>query len=77
MLTLRGAPALSAFRLDKLTQKLSDIHPDLTLLHAEYVHFAEVRKPLTPERREILASLLTYGPDMHQGTTEALADGEL
>jgi phosphoribosylformylglycinamidine synthase len=77
MLTLRGAPALSAFRLDKLTQKLSDIHPDLTLLHAEYVHFADLRNELTPQRRAILASLLTYGPDLPRGTTDALADGEL
>ena len=63
MLTLRGAPALSAFRLDKLAQKFSAIHPDIKLLHTEYVHFAELHQPLAPERQEILASLLTYGPD--------------
>jgi len=77
MLILRGAPALSAFRLDKLTQKLADIHPGLTLLHAEYVHFAEVRNPLTPERGAILASLLTYGPDLPRDATDALVVGEL
>ena len=32
MLTLRGAPALSAFRLDKLAPRLHDIHPDIQLL---------------------------------------------
>lgn len=77
MLTLRGAPALSAFRLDKLTQKFSDIHSDITLLHAEYVHFVEVHNPITPERREILASLLTYGPDLPRGTTDVQTNGEL
>ncbi len=77
MLTLRGAPALSAFRLDKLTQKLSDIHPGLTLLHVEYVHFADLREELTPRHREILTSLLTYGPDLTGGAADALADGEL
>jgi phosphoribosylformylglycinamidine synthase len=62
MLTLRGSPALSAFRVEKLAQKLSDIHPDLKLLHTEYVHFAELAGPLAPERQSILESLLSYGP---------------
>ena len=62
MLTLRGAPALSAFRLDKLAQKLSCIHPDIQLLHTEYVHFAELQAPLDDARAGVLDSLLTYGP---------------
>ena len=62
MLTLRGAPALSAFRLDKLAQKFSDIDPEIHLLHTEYVHFAELHRPLSAERLDILNSLLHYGP---------------
>jgi phosphoribosylformylglycinamidine synthase len=62
MLTLRGAPALSAFRLDKLAQKFSAIHPEIQLLCPEYLHFAELLAPLEPARLEILNSLLTYGP---------------
>ena len=62
MLTLRGAPALSAFRLDKLAQKFPSIHPDITLLRTEYVHFAELASDLGERELDILGSLLTYGP---------------
>ena len=70
MLTLRGAPALSAFRLDKLAQKFSDIHPDIQLLHTQYIHFAQLHRPLSPQRLEILEKLLSYGPR----APEAVAD---
>ncbi|GAB3278723.1 phosphoribosylformylglycinamidine synthase [Parahaliea aestuarii] len=62
MLILRGAPALSAFRRDKLAARLSAIHPDLQLLHSEYLHFAHLAAPLDAEREAVLASLLEYGP---------------
>ena len=58
MLTLRGAPVLSDFRLDKLVQKLALIHPDIQLLHTEYVHFAELQAPLDDARRAVLESPL-------------------
>ncbi|WP_116365463.1 phosphoribosylformylglycinamidine synthase [Parahaliea mediterranea] len=62
MLILRGAPALSAFRRDKLAARLSAIHPDLQLLHSEYLHFAHLAQPLGAEREAVLAKLLEYGP---------------
>ncbi|NQX88412.1 MAG: phosphoribosylformylglycinamidine synthase, partial [Halioglobus sp.] len=62
MLILRGAPALSQFRLDKLAQKLSSINPDCRLLHSEFVHFASLRNPLDASRHELLSRLLEYGP---------------
>ena len=61
MLTLRGASALSAFRLDKLTPKMSAIHPQIRLRRTEFVHFAGLHRALSPQREEILASLLSYG----------------
>ena len=66
MLTLRGAPALSAFRLDKLARKLSAIHPKIKLLHTEFVHFADLTEALSSERKEILAKLLEYGPTISE-----------
>ncbi len=62
MLILRGASALSAFRLDKLAQKLSLVHPEICLLRSEYVHFCELASPLSGERESVLAKLLSYGP---------------
>ncbi len=62
MLTLRGAPALSVFRLDKMAQKISSIHPEIELHHAEYVHFVDQSAPLSPAQTEMLTALLHYGP---------------
>ena len=58
MLILRGAPALSAFRLDKLARKLSAIHPNVKLLHTEFVHFADLSDALGEERQAVLEKLL-------------------
>ncbi len=62
MFILRGAPALSEFRLQKLAQKIHHIHPNARLLHAEFVHFAELARPLQSHAETVLASLLEYGP---------------
>ena len=77
MLTLRGATALSAFRRDKMAQKFSDIDPEIQLLHIEYVHFAELNEALAPQRQDILASLLAYGPRMPDDNAGALDDTTL
>ena len=58
MLTLRGAPALSAFRLDKLAQKLTSIHPDIRLRQTRYVHFAQLEGELAGQERQVLERLL-------------------
>ncbi len=77
MLSLRGAPALSEFRLEKLAQKIADINPDIQLLHTEYVHFAQLRRPLTAQRETLLASLLAYGPQRSAASSDTLADATL
>ncbi len=63
MLILRGASALSAFRLEKLTSKLARIHPDIHLCHNLYVHFAQTSSDLSASRQNVLEQLLHYGPD--------------
>ena len=72
MLTLRGAPALSAFRLNKLAQRISGIHPEIQLLHTEYVHFAQLHGPLSSEQEGVLTSLLAYGPELTIVNTDEL-----
>ena len=62
MLILRGAPALSPFRRDKLAQKLSAIDPAIRLLHCEFVHFAQTDEVPGEERQALLRQLLHYGP---------------
>jgi phosphoribosylformylglycinamidine synthase len=64
MLQIPGAPALSAFRIAKLLDRLSALEPRVRALDARFVHFADVAQPLTGAERAILAQLLTYGPTL-------------
>jgi len=62
MLILRGSPALSPFRLEKLLGMLKSCLPDIQHLYAEYVHFADAERNLDEAEQDTLARLLTYGP---------------
>ncbi|MCK9505580.1 MAG: phosphoribosylformylglycinamidine synthase [Porticoccaceae bacterium] len=62
MLTLSGAPALSAFRKQKLLENLQQVVPEIHSLYAEYIHFADIEEALTPDEENVLNALLTYGP---------------
>ena len=64
MLQLRGNPALSSFRLQKLTRTLQAQVPGVTHVYAEYVHFADLEQRLSPEEEALLARLLEYGPKL-------------
>src|ERR1700742_2844969 len=60
ILKLRGSPALSAFRLDKLKNSLAGV--SYARVQTEYWHFVEAERPLEAREQELLAKLLTYGP---------------
>jgi phosphoribosylformylglycinamidine synthase len=62
MLVLRGAPALSEFRLQKLAGKLRKQIGAPIEVYAEYVHFADPAGDLTEDQHRILERLLRYGP---------------
>ena len=62
VLRLRGAPALSAFRLEKLAHELTNLVPNLKQAFAEYWHFVASAGPLSPEQTVVLKQLLIYGP---------------
>lgn len=64
MLRLRGSPALSTFRLDKLLANLRRQVPTVTNVQAEYTHFVDLRAPLDATAHAILTRLLTYGPPL-------------
>ena len=71
ILKLRGATALSAFRLDKLNSQLAGLHRSLRALRAEYWHFAELDRELSQSERGILDRLLEYGESPPSAVTEA------
>ena len=62
MLILRGSPALSQFRLQKLLQDLNAAGAAARAVAAEFVHVVEVAGDLTAAQRGVLEKLLTYGP---------------
>ena len=61
MLELAGPPALSEFRLEKLTQSLRQADERVTGVEARYVYFVDLAEPLSGEHRKRLEALLLSG----------------
>ena len=64
ILKLRGARALSDFRLAKVLPQLKAVHPGVQGLAAEFRHFVETSAPLDEPQGRLLGRLLTYGPPL-------------
>ncbi len=62
MLILRGAPALSLFRRQKLLSSLQAKVPEVSGVYAEYTHFAELNSVLSDDAGQVLETILRYGP---------------
>ncbi|MFW3613618.1 phosphoribosylformylglycinamidine synthase [Billgrantia antri] len=76
MLELRGAPALSAFRHDKLLAALRARVPEVESLHAAYVHFVDHDGEFSGEERSLLEQLLDYGVRSESSDTRSVKDSE-
>ena len=72
MLTLPGTRALSDFRNAKLLRVAQAQFPFVRSLSAQFVHFVHTARELTAAEREVLESLLTYGPR----ATDAIDSGD-
>ena len=75
MLQLRGNPALSSFRTQKLIAAIQAQVPGVNDVYAEFVHFAELEQQLNDQELDLLKRLLEYGP--RQAQTVAQPEGEL
>jgi len=64
MLTLRGAPALSEFRLQKLVQRILENTGIQLSLYAEYLHFVDLHSEIDESGQQVLERLLRYGPTL-------------
>lgn len=62
MLALRGAPALSAFRHEKLLSVIQSKVPAVTALYAEFMHFSDLAQALSEDQQQVLERILRYGP---------------
>ena len=67
---LRGSPALSAFRINKLLARFQAANLQVHNIYAEYVHFADLNAPLNEDEHAQLARLLKYGPALHSHAPE-------
>ena len=68
ILKLRGGPALSAFRLEKLHARLAEIAPGARIAGAEFWHFVETAQVLAARERAVLGQLLVYGEPVQQAS---------
>ncbi|MFT5084540.1 MAG: phosphoribosylformylglycinamidine synthase [Lentisphaeria bacterium] len=62
MLILRGTPALSEFRINKLLQELNESGLNLPGIYSQYVHFVDTHRELGGDDHAVLKQLLSYGP---------------
>ncbi len=78
-LSLRGSPALSQFRLDKLYASLKTSAPDIAHIYAEFVHFAFTENALDATQQNTLKQILTYAAASKDtaGTNSEVPAGEL
>ncbi|WP_427979790.1 phosphoribosylformylglycinamidine synthase [Agarivorans sp.] len=74
MLVLRGAPALSEFRIAQLLKRCAEQDLPVTSIYAEFMHFADVSNDLSDAEQQVLDKLLTYGPTIaeHQPSGQLL-----
>ncbi|MDG1732714.1 MAG: phosphoribosylformylglycinamidine synthase [Thalassotalea sp.] len=63
---LRGAPALSDFRTNKLLAQCEQLGLPVTELYAEFMHFSHNSDSLTADELTKLEKLLTYGPSIEE-----------
>jgi phosphoribosylformylglycinamidine synthase len=66
MLYLFGAPALSAFRGEKLLQQVRACVPQVRSITSRYVHFVDLEQQLSRSERQVLERLLSYGPEQRE-----------
>ncbi|MCL1141742.1 phosphoribosylformylglycinamidine synthase [Shewanella gaetbuli] len=67
---IRGAPALSAFRVQKLMEACENAALPVTNIYAEYMHLADLTEQLDDNERVQLERILTYGPAIESHTPQ-------
>ncbi len=69
---LRGAPALSEFRVKKLLTQCEQLQLPVTDIYAEFAHFAQLNAELSSQEEDVLKQLLTYGPTIEEHEPQGL-----
>lgn len=72
MRILRGSPALSEFRVNKLLELCREQQLPVSAIYAEFMHFANLTADLDASENEKLEKLLTYGPTIEEHEPQGL-----
>ncbi|MFV0576333.1 MAG: phosphoribosylformylglycinamidine synthase [Vibrio sp.] len=72
MRILRGSPALSEFRVNKLIELCRELNLPVSGIYAEFMHFADLTADLNEKELETLEKLLTYGPTIEDHEPQGL-----
>ncbi len=72
MRILRGSPALSEFRVNKLLQLCRELNLPVSGIYAEFMHFADLAAELDAQELHKLQQLLTYGPTIEDHEPQGL-----
>ncbi|ASW80439.1 phosphoribosylformylglycinamidine synthase [Vibrio anguillarum] len=72
MRILRGSPALSEFRVNKLVELCREQQLPVSSIYAEFMHFADLSADLDTQSLEKLEKLLTYGPTIQDHEPQGL-----
>lgn len=72
MRILRGSPALSEFRVNKLVELCREQQLPVSGIYAEFMHFADLSADLDAQALEKLEKLLTYGPTIQEHEPQGL-----
>jgi len=67
---LRGAAALSDFRLSKLQQKLHTLDPAIGPVSSAFIHLVDADGDLEGDAQALMERLLEYGPRQEEGAGE-------
>ena len=67
---LRGAPALSTFRVNQLLKNCEALDLPVVSLYAEFMHAADLSDSLNDQELAVLQKLLTYGPKIAEHDPE-------
>ncbi|KNC67337.1 phosphoribosylformylglycinamidine synthase [Pseudoalteromonas ardens] len=70
MLILRGAPALSDFKVQKILKSCNDAQLPVAGVYAEFMHFADLTAELSESELDKLSKLLKYGPTIAEHAPE-------
>ncbi|RSD30010.1 phosphoribosylformylglycinamidine synthase [Vibrio pectenicida] len=72
MRILRGSPALSEFRVNKLLELCREQDLPVIGVYAEFMHFADLTEDLNSSELEKVEKLLTYGPTIEEHAPQGL-----